>query len=154
MSRPRFFIVFCHPRHFWVFFCTRTSDLLNETSSFLFFLLFFSLPTKEKGSTIEMISTPTAPSRVVRKSSCSSAARHRNSRPRLHPSLPSRHGATPRNRGTARVRTKARAQATKQKRHKQCTCMFHNHQTVSYATGQSMQDMFIRPPAHTHRMKS
>ena len=117
MSRPRFFIVFCHPRHFWVFFCTRTSDLLNETSSFLFFLLFFSLPTKEKGSTIEMISTPTAPSRVVRKSSCSSAARHRNSRPRLHPSLPSRHGATPRNRGTARVRTKARAQATKQKAH-------------------------------------
>ena len=54
----------------------------------------------------------------MRKSSCSSAAGPRNSRLRLHPSVPSsRRGAIPRNRGTARVRTQARAQATKQKAH-------------------------------------
>ena len=92
-----------------------------SSSSVFSFLFFFSLFRSHKRRK-QMISSPTtaAMSRpmVVRKSSCSSAAGPRNSRLRLHPSVPpSRRGAIPRNRGTARVRTQARAQATKQKAH-------------------------------------
>ena len=128
MSRPRFFFILSLVLFDKNYKCVRFLSsfvvyYLNETfpPPFSLFFFFFSLFRSHKRRK-QMISSPTtaALSRpiVVRKSSCSSAAGPRNSRLRLHPSVPSsRRGAIPRNRGTARVRTQARAQATKQKAH-------------------------------------